>query len=159
MTDHAAAVEEIRKRHRAVDGAPLASWGALAEQAHRDRATLLRAYEAMVKQRDDWKAQPEHVCPRCEYALMCDANEQLTTLRAQHAALTAECEGLRKDMLAAANVALKWVERERKLQTALGAAREFMQHREWCLQQGMGRPTCECGLSQLLATLGEPNRS
>jgi len=62
MTDHAAAVEAVRERHTKVEqhgagcswcsihrGGTRDNYGpTLGEQAHADRATLLRAYEAVV---------------------------------------------------------------------------------------------------------------
>jgi hypothetical protein len=79
MTDHAAAVEGVRVRHRRDEISAVRNgteqWSQRARDAHADRATLLRAYEDAALTRDQ----------------LSDAlsvrDHELTTLRAQHAAL------------------------------------------------------------------------
>jgi hypothetical protein len=97
MIDHAAAVEAIRKRiqeqgewtmFRPMSGRDEYDNPRLnaVEQAHADRATLLRAYEAVVEERDNAQADAREC-----HAMHCAESATVTTLRAQHAALV---EGL-----------------------------------------------------------------
>ncbi len=76
MTDHAAAVEAVRARHGAfdLDYAMLDPWGSV-RLLEADRATLLRAYEAVVEDRDAYQRT------------IAQQDACIATLRAQHAAL------------------------------------------------------------------------
>jgi hypothetical protein len=82
MTDHAAAVEAIRKRHDAFSPDSYAGetyWRNRARDLHADRATLLRAYEAVVAESES------------RLDTLTNLYKENATLRAQHAALV---EGL-----------------------------------------------------------------
>jgi len=88
MTNHAAAVEAVRARHGAfdLDYAMLDPWGSV-RLLEADRATLLRAYEAVVAERNFIAASRDLV--QAGVNLVKDHANQLIALRAQHAAAEA----------------------------------------------------------------------
>jgi hypothetical protein len=119
--DHAAAVEAVRARHEADKQHewPLDHWF---DQLQEDRGTLLRAYAAVVAERDFIAASGTVVQAGVDFVK--NHADQLATLRAQHAALVAERERLH-DQLAREWVRLRAVstyEEARQLLATLGGA-------------------------------------
>ena len=88
MTDHAAAVEAVHAWNCAcaiVEGGD--------KYCHELRATLLRAYEAVVA-----FIAASGTVVQAGVDFVKNHADQLATLRAQHAAVVAECEGLRGEL-------------------------------------------------------------
>ena len=155
MTDHAAAVEAVRARHEeddklwALDSRSRpANW----RQAHADRATLLRAYEAVVA-----FIAASGTVVQAGVDFVKNHADQLATLRAQHAALVAECEGLRGELTDFLMRTAKARELQAMLdeqRATLDAARAYIQHLAGCWRAVNIHNGCSCGRDALLATLG-----